>query len=434
MADQKKLDRWAEQLLDTGKRNNLINYRNTKASSAEIVSPDCKTVFSKCSVGHVFDIFDPKITETDLDVEGITDRILNSNNNVDTLRRTEEKAVYSLDDIQTNDPRMLELKSKIRKYAKSDLPVLIYGETGTGKELTAHSLHNLSGRADKPFVVQNCSSIPGNLIESILFGTSKGAFTGAIENTGLLEIADGGTIFLDEINSMPMDLQPKILRVIQDGTFRRVGGKDVRHVDVRIISSTNEPLAQAIQRNEFRKDLYYRLSVLTVEIPPLRERKGDIPLLVDYFVRKYDSEFKKNVHRVSSKVYEALSHYNMPGNVRELENIIASALVTIDDDKEVLRLSDVEDRLNPAGLFGSDIASMSENESDDMIVEMSSVDDNYDIGEGTLKECVAEFEKKLIKNALIRENGNVSKAAQQLGVPRQTLARKVKDYGLLQMP
>ena len=149
---------------------------------------------------------------------------------------------------------------------------------------------------------------------------------------------------------------------------------------------------------------------------------------------KYDSEFKKNVHRVSSKVYEALSHYNMPGNVRELENIIASALVTIDDDKEVLRLSDVEDRLNPAGLFGSDIASMSENESDDMIVEMSSVDDNYDIGEGTLKECVAEFEKKLIKNALIRENGNVSKAAQQLGVPRQTLARKVKDYGLLQMP
>ena len=369
-----------------------------------------------------------------LDVEGITDRILNSNNNVDTLRRTEEKAVYSLDDIQTNDPRMLELKSKIRKYAKSDLPVLIYGETGTGKELTAHSLHNLSGRADKPFVVQNCSSIPGNLIESILFGTSKGAFTGAIENTGLLEIADGGTIFLDEINSMPMDLQPKILRVIQDGTFRRVGGKDVRHVDVRIISSTNEPLAQAIQRNEFRKDLYYRLSVLTVEIPPLRERKGDIPLLVDYFVLKYDSEFKKNVHRVSSKVYEALSHYNMPGNVRELENIIASALVTIDDDKEVLRLSDVEDRLNPAGLFGSDIASMSENESDDMIVEMSSVDDYYAIGEGTLKECVAEFEKKLIKNALIRENGNVSKAAQQLGVPRQTLARKVKDYGLLQMP
>ena len=359
------------------------------------------------------------VTDSPKDSEGveIKDEVLYAYNKVESLRRADDKAVYTVDDIHTCDIGMIDMKENIAKFAKSDLPVLIYGETGTGKELVAHSLHNLSSRKDKPFVVQNCSSIPANLIESILFGTSKGAFTGAVDNMGLLELADGGTLFLDEINSMPMELQPKILRVIQDGTFRRVGGKDVRHVNVRILSSTNEKLENVIADGRFRTDLFYRLAVLVLEIPPLRSRKKDIPLLTNLFIGKYNAMFGKRIHKVAPQVYEALSECSWKGNVRELESVIAAAVCVSDDGAETLEYSHIAGRLGCLEKSDADNCK-------------TAGDDVPPAEQGALADMVSGYEKKLIKRAMEEAGGNISRAAQILNVPRQTLSRKVKDYGL----
>ena len=348
----------------------------------------------------------------------IKDEVLYAYNKVESLHRSEDKAIYTIDDIHTCESGMIKLKENIAKYAKSDLPVLIYGETGTGKELVAHSLHNLSSRKDKPFVVQNCSSIPANLIESILFGTSKGAFTGAVDNMGLLELADGGTLFLDEINSMPMELQPKILRVIQDGTFRRVGGKDVRHVDVRIVSSTNEKLENVIADGRFRRDLFYRLAVLMVDIPSLCERKKDIPLLANLFIGKYNAMFGKRIHKVEPLVYDALSECRWQGNVRELESVIAAAVCVADDKSETLEYRHISGRL--------ECMKLGEEPADSVKDELEQLFDE----QGTLTDMVSEYERKLISRALTEADGNITKASQILDVPRQTLSRKVKEYGL----
>lgn len=342
----------------------------------------------------------------------IMDEVLYSYNKVSGLAHGADRAIYKVEDIQTCDGKMLEMKDNIGKLAKSDLPVLIYGETGTGKELVAHSIHNASKRADKPFVAQNCASIPANLMESILFGTSKGAFTGAVDNIGLLELANGGTLFLDEINSMPVELQPKILRVLQDGTFRRVGDKEVKKVDVRIISSTNEKPADLLEEGRFRMDLYYRLAVLILEIPPLRERKRDIPLLTNFFVVKYNTLFGKNVHKVSGKLYEELAKYQWKGNVRELENIIAFGVSMVEDHEEMLELRHVEMRLHM----------LDRNKPQETVFQMQ---------DKSLGEMVADFERSVIESAMRKAEGNITRAAAILEVPRQTLSRKVKEYGLL---
>lgn len=358
----------------------------------------------------------------DTDGVEIKDEVLYAYNKVESLRRADDKAVYTVDDIHTCESVMIQMKENIAKFAKSDLPVLIYGETGTGKELVAHSLHNMSGRKDKPFVVQNCSSIPANLIESILFGTSKGAFTGAVDNMGLLELADGGTLFLDEINSMPMELQPKILRVIQDGTFRRVGGKDIRHVNVRILSSTNEKLENVIADGRFRTDLFYRLAVLVLEIPPLRRRKKDIPLLTNLFIGKYNAMFGKRIHKVASQVYDALSQCSWKGNVRELESVIAAAVCVADERAETLEYRHIADRLGCL-----EKVTESGNQRDEADMAGTALTDSE---RGALTDMVSEYEKKLIGRALKEADGNITRAAQLLDVPRQTLSRKVKEYGL----
>lgn len=339
----------------------------------------------------------------------MTEEILYAYNKVSSLDHGEDVAAYCVEDIQTCDGKMLELRDNIVRLAKTELPVLIYGETGTGKELVAHSLHNASNRADKPFVAQNCASIPANLMESILFGTSKGAFTGAVDNMGLLELADGGTLFLDEINSMPLELQPKLLRVIQDGTFRRVGDKAVKKVNVRIVSSTNEKPEQLVETGQFRRDLYYRLAVLILEIPPLRERKRDIPLLTNFFAAKYNSMFHKRIRKISSRLYEELERCQWPGNVRELENVIAYGVGMADEMTEMLELRHVETRLRGLKSSGS-----VEQEADDR----------------PLTEQVAGFERHLIEEALRKTDGNITRAAILLDVPRQTLSRKVKEYGI----
>lgn len=331
------------------------------------------------------------------------------NNNVDKLREFENSAKYFIDDIITNNKNMLQLKEYINIAANCALPVLIYGETGTGKELFAHAIHNASPRRDKPFIVQNCAAIPENLLESILFGTSKGAFTGAVDNMGLLELANGGTIFLDEINSMPLHLQSKMLRVIQDGTFRRVGSKELKKVDVKIITSINEEPLKAINSGKLRKDIYYRLNVLNINIPPLRERKDDIPLLVNYYVAKYNKVFNKNVKYISKDLCQKLKRYNWPGNVRELENIIAYGLSVVDIKKKKLEFSDIKSKFN----------------------ELLEIKDEAHIKLEPLTKMVENYEKKLIEKALIQTEYNVTKASKILNIPRQTLQRKVKRYKLI---
>ncbi len=331
------------------------------------------------------------------------------NNNVDKLSNDGNCAKFVADNIITNNKKMLELKDYIKIAAGCDLPVLIYGETGTGKELFAHAIHNESKRKHKPFIAQNCAAIPENLLESILFGTSKGAFTGAVDNIGLLELADGGTIFLDEINSMPLHLQSKMLRVLQDGSFRSIGSKELKTVDVKIITSINEEPLKAIAEGKLRKDIYYRLNVLNISIPPLRDRKDDILPLVNFYISRYNKIFKKNVKYVSTDLCEKLKKYDWPGNVRELENVIAYGISVVDNTKIKLEFSDIQKRY-------------------DELIKMNS---NDEVNIVSLRDMIENYEMSLIKKVLIQTENNVTKASKILNIPRQTLQRKAKQYNLI---
>ena len=217
---------------------------------------------------------------------------------------------------------------KVEQVAATDATVLILGETGTGKELLARAVHQLSPRQDRPLVKVNCASLPANLIESELFGHEKGAFTGAVaRRSGRCELAHRGTIFLDEIGDLPLDLQAKLLRVLQEGEFERLGDSRTIQIDVRVIAATNRDLKQAIASGELREDLYYRLNVFPLALPPLRERPEDIPLIVSHFVQKYSAKMGKRIEQIPTSVIETLQAYDWPGNVRELENIIERAVI-----------------------------------------------------------------------------------------------------------
>ncbi len=337
------------------------------------------------------------------------DSELFENNNVDKLKSNGNQAKYVVESIITNNEKMIELKNYLNIVAECDLPTMIFGETGTGKELFAQSIHNASQRKNKPFIAQNCAALPDTLLESILFGTSKGAFTGAVDNKGLLELADGGTLFLDEINSMPMHLQSKLLRVLQDGTFRSIGAKDSKNVDIKIIAAINEEPLKAIERGALRRDIYYRLSVLNINIPPLRERKDDIPLLVSYNIAKYNKVFNKNIKFVSNKLYDKLKKYDWPGNIRELENVIIHGLSMVDKSKEKLEFADIEDKYNALIQLNNDV--------------------QFNIE--PLTEMVNSYEKSIIEKALKQVEYNVTQASKLLDIPRQTLQRKAKHYNLI---
>lgn len=331
-----------------------------------------------------------------------------------SLRPVEErlysnKAKYTLDDIISGNKEIRELKEFIRKIGESSAPVFIYGETGTGKELFAHALHNASKRTDKPFIAQNCAAIPENLLESILFGTTKGSFTGAYDNPGLFELADGGSIFLDEINSMPIHLQSKLLRVLQDGFVRRLGDRTERRTDVRIISAANVHPRECLKKGQLRQDIYYRLSVLTMNIPPLRERREDIQVLLNYFINKYNALLKKNIIKVSKEVFQCFIEYPWPGNVREMEHLVEYAMNIVDDSDDTIRLEHIESRME----------SMNEEST------LASADDIVPLG-----DAVAAVEKDLIARAVSLTSGNVSKAAKLLKIPRQTLQRKILQYNI----
>ncbi len=312
-------------------------------------------------------------------------------------------------DIIGKSDAMVAVADNIQKVAFTKTTVLLLGESGTGKELFARALHDLSPRKENPFVPINCAAIPGELLESELFGHEKGAFTGAGERKpGKLELADKGTVFFDEIGEMDITLQAKVLRAIQEGEIDRVGGTKTVKLDIRIIAATNRDIEAAVAANRFREDLYYRLSVFPITIPPLRERKADIPILVEHFISRFSVEMKIPRREMGQDAMELLESYMWKGNVRELENVIERALILCDGDvisRKDLRLTQPVSSEKPLG-------------------EVSM--------EGTLEEAAKAalkiVESRRIKKALAETHGNKSRAAEILKVSYKTLLTKIKDY------
>ena len=319
--------------------------------------------------------------------------------------REEVQRDYDLTNIVVQSEAMHKLFGFIKKVAQYKSSVLITGESGTGKELVARAIHHNSDRKNKPLISINCGAIPENLLESELFGHVKGAFTDAIKSKrGLFEMAHEGTMFLDEVGELPQNLQVKLLRVLQDGEIRRVGDTQASHVDVSIIAATAKDLAEEVKNNRFREDLYYRLNVLPVHLPPLRERREDISPLVDHFIGVYNKKLGLQIQGASKKAMERFLQYSWPGNVRELENIIERAMILAEND-----IIDVD--LLPMHMKGAEGAPP--------------------IPSGlSIKKNAREMEINLIKEALMKTGGNRLRAARMLEISHKALLYKIKDYGL----
>ncbi len=305
-------------------------------------------------------------------------------------------------------PQMQQVFKQISSVAVTDAPVLIQGESGTGKELVANAIHNLSKRSDKTLIKINCAAIPKNLFESELFGHERGAFTGATKTRlGKFEYANEGSIFFDEIGDMPLFLQPKLLRVLEDNTITRIGDNREIKVDVRMIYATRTNLKDLVEKGQFREDLFYRINIVPIHLPPLRERSEDIPYLVDYFLRQFCNRFNKPQLKVSHEVLNLLLLYKYPGNVRELKHAIERAVILADSN--TIELNDLPPEMHPSGIL----------ESTCMAEHM------------TLEQSIRCFEKQKIIMALRETGGKKLEAARLLGITRKVLWKKLKDYGIL---
>lgn len=324
--------------------------------------------------------------------------------------KKEVKNRYRFENIIGTSRAMQEVYSVINKVADTDSTILIQGESGTGKELVARALHFNSKRANNPFVAVNCSALPENLLESELFGHKKGAFTGAFQDKiGLFEEAEGGTIFLDEVNSMALSLQTKLLRVLQERMIRRVGDTKTLPVNVRVVAASNESLQEKMKTGNFREDLYYRLAVIPLDLPPLRERSEDIPLLVQHFLMKNSSQTNTEPNKIDQDAVEALTRYPFPGNVRELENAVERACALCEES--VIKMAD----LPPAVQRGTASAGLGTR---DNIIEMP-------IGQ-RLDEFIQSEERAYIEKTLRFNNGSREKTASMLGISMATLYRKLE--------
>jgi two-component system nitrogen regulation response regulator NtrX len=324
------------------------------------------------------------------------------------LRQTLEQRY----EIVGDSPAIQALRAQIESAAPSHGRVLIRGESGTGKELIARTIHRQSLRADKLFVEVNCAAIPDELIESELFGHERGAFTGATtKRRGKFELADGGTIFLDEVGDMSLKTQAKVLRVLQEQTFERVGGSETLTVDVRVIAASNKQLEEEIQKGSFREDLFYRLNVIPFEVPPLRERKEDIPLLATHFLRFFSEEYGKRVKNLSLEAMDLLLQHPWPGNVRELRNVIERMVIMVPQD--VIQPFDIASSLRARPGTAPEAAPEQAMEWD-----------------GTLREARDRFEREYILRRLAEAHWNITRTAERLGIERSNLHRKVKTYGI----
>lgn len=313
---------------------------------------------------------------------------------------------FKIEGIIGSSIKMVEAVEIMKKVSSSTVTVLILGESGTGKELGARAIHYNSSRRTKPFTAINCAAIPENLLESELFGYEPGAFTGALSRKiGLIEATNGGTFFLDEVGDLPQMTQSKILRVLQDKEIRRLGGRDTIRVDIRIIAATNKDLEKELQKRDFREDLYYRLKVVTIELPPLRERKEDIFALTEFFIKKYNQEFGKRVKGVEENAMKALIEYHWPGNIRQLESVIERAVLM--SESPFINLKDIKSELRFSQGMG--------------ITDFDLPD------EGIMFE---ELEKELLKKAMLKANGVATKAARLLGMSYKTFWYRWEKFNL----
>jgi len=320
-----------------------------------------------------------------------------------------------------SSPGITELYNVLERVADTPTTVLITGESGTGKELVARALHDHSSRKDKPFIKVNCAAIPKELIESELFGYERGAFTGAVgSKPGRFELANGGTLFLDEIGEIPVEMQVKLLRALQESEFERVGGIKTMRVDVRLVAATNRDLKKLIANGSFREDLFYRLNVVPMRLPALRERASDIPILVEHFLTKFNDRLKKHVNGVEPDAMDVLCNYSWPGNIRELENVVERAVLFCDTSK--VRSEDL-----PPEVRGGPAVPISSPPPDANLEAALA-------GEGGLKEHVkvamSKLERELVSRALGQTNGNVTHAARLLKISRKGLQLKMKELGL----
>lgn len=345
------------------------------------------------------------------EIKGLSETLLDLQNKRISPKKAERPSIrqYSFDDIKGTNREFIATINKAKRAAASDASVFIFGETGTGKELFAQSIHFASDRADKPFLAQNCAALPESLLEGILFGTDRGGFTGAVDRAGLFEQANGGTLLLDEISAMPYELQSKLLRVLQEDYIRRVGGTKDIPINVRIIATVNEDPQNLIASGRLRQDLYYRMNIIELRIPPLRERKDDIPSLVDTFIEKHNKRFNKEIWMLSDKAMAKLKRHDYPGNVRELENIIMGAISMVEREhvltENLLTFRETTEHQN-----------------------RKTTDFQWD--KQSMEEYLEGIEAEIIKTAMAENSGNISRAAKQLSLKRQTLQHKLKKYNL----
>lgn len=319
---------------------------------------------------------------------------------------------YGYDNMIGRGEGMKRVFEIISTVSNRDTTILIQGESGTGKELTAGAIHYNSNRRDGPFIKVSCAALNKEILESELFGHEKGSFTGAIKTRrGRFELADGGTIFLDDVDDIPLEMQVKLLRVLQEREFERVGGEETIPVNVRVICATKKDLKKLVQEGSFRQDLYYRLHVVTVQLPPLRERKEDIPLLVTYFIKKYTTHQRVSVNSISQETLNLLLLYNWPGNIRELENVIEHAVAFCTSDTIIPKNlpGNLLERETPSGIFP---------------IELSTID-SID-----LQETLSEAERKLLFWAYQKTNGNQVRMSEILRIPRTTLQNKLVKYNI----
>jgi arginine utilization regulatory protein len=380
-----------------GMKNYLQNYYNYQSKQTTILSTTIP-IYENGKIEGAIEIFS--------DVNQYKN-INQYKNNKKNEKIIEEKAVFTLKDIIGSSKWIEDIKIKIKKIANSNSPVIVYGETGTGKELVVQSIHNESERRDKPFIAQNCAAIPGTLLESILFGTTLGSFTGSKNSKGLIESADGGTLFLDEINSMDITLQAKLLRFLQDSSIRRVGENKTRKVDVRIMAALNEDPIKALEEGRIRKDLFYRLNVISFSLPALRDNRSDLLELANYFLSQFNGSLGKNLKGFSNDVLEFFEKYDWPGNIRELSHSIEYAINLAEGN--YISKSDIPYFVE---LKRKEVIKVSKNSFD------------YEIDE-PLKDLMNRYERKIISQSLIQNNYNISKTSKQLDIPRQTLYYKM---------
>ena len=321
--------------------------------------------------------------------------------------KEDRNKLYVLDSIVTENEAMLSIKSKILKVSRNDSPVMVIGESGTGKELIVEAIHSMGSRREEPFISVNCAAIPDALMESTLFGTVKGSFTGAENRKGLFEIADGGTLFLDEINSMNIDLQAKLLKAVEEQKYMKLGGERYVDVDVRVISAVNVDPEEAIKNNSLRSDLFFRLGVVQFFVPPLRERKEDLKPLTEHFISYYNSKMNRQVIGVDEDVRRVFENYPWPGNVREFRNVMESAFNMAEG--EYIALSDIPETLAVFSFTRGNVA--------------------FPEAGKSLTSMMNEYEKEIIQHTL-RNSASLSQASSMLKMTRQAVKYKIEKYGI----